>query len=234
MASAYTEEQKEWLIKYAGTMPYKDLTTTYNKRFDSNKKYDAIRKYCLNRLGVQVGNNAFIEKIDIKKAITIFLNNKYKSYKEIGDIYNKTFGTDFSYETIENRLRHAGYKKESYGHTKGNTHNEKPLLSIRNNSAGFEMIKVKQGTKDKRWMDGWVTLSNYRYEKYYNVKLKDNEFVIFLNNNNRDYRKENLIKITKDEHLQLNRLHCLYKGEITTTMLEVIRTKKELKKIEVE
>lgn len=37
------------------------------------------------------------------------------------------------------------------------------------------------------------------YEKYYNCKLKDDEYIVFLNQNNNDFRKENLIKSSSKE-----------------------------------
>lgn len=53
-------------------------------------------------------------------------------------------------------------------------------------------IKVEQPDK-------WRRKSRVMYEKYHNCKLKDNEYIIFLNRNNEDFRKENLIKTSKTE-----------------------------------
>lgn len=37
------------------------------------------------------------------------------------------------------------------------------------------------------------------YEKYHNCKLKDNDYIIFLNQDNNDFSKENLIKSSQQE-----------------------------------
>ncbi len=37
------------------------------------------------------------------------------------------------------------------------------------------------------------------YEQYHNYKLNDNDYIVFLNQNNNDFRKENLIKSSRKE-----------------------------------
>lgn len=227
----YSEEEKNWLKQHAGTMPYLELTEQFNELFNKNYSYSAIRSQCLLRFNINVGNNAFTKVKNVDDLIQIFLENTDKSFKEIADIFNTKYNTKYTIKTLERILNSSGYKKTEYGHTQGNTHNETPLLSIKVNSAGFEMIKVKQGTKAKNYADGWTTLANYKYEQYHGTKLGKNEFVIFVNGNNRDYSKDNLIAITKDEWLQLNKNGFSNKGEITEAALDVIRTKKAIRSL---
>lgn len=57
-----------------------------------------------------------------------------------------------------------------------------------------EGIYVKVAQPDK-----WRRKSRVMYEKYHNCKLRDDEYIVFLNQNNTDFSKENLIKLSKSE-----------------------------------
>lgn len=124
-----------------------------------------------------------------------------------------------------------GYRKRDFGHRQGNVHNETPLGSIKTATGGYEVIKVKQGSKAHNYVDGWTTLANYKYEQYHNKKVGEKEMVIFANGNKRDYRKENLVKITWSERLQLNQAHAIGDEEYMRTMLEIIRAKQKIREV---
>lgn len=47
--------------------------------------------------------------------------------------------------------------------------------------------------------DKWRRKSRVMYEKYHNCKLKDDEYIIFLNQDRNDYSKDNLIKSSRKE-----------------------------------
>lgn len=233
-ARPYTNEQNEWLIQHAGTMPYKDLTELFNKEFGTNKKDRAIAKYCHKHLHVIVGANTFTKIKNMDYLIELYKNNINLAMKEIAQIFNEKFGTNYSTDGLESALRRRGIRKTDLGHIRGNTHNESPLLSVRLNSNGMEMIKVRQGTKDKHYQDGWVTLASYKWEQYHGQKLAKNEFVLFVNNDKRDYRPENLVKVTKGEYLYLCQNHMIGQGECLLASLDIIRAKnliKELKEL---
>ena len=46
----------------------------------------------------------------------------------------------------------------------------------------------------------------YLYEQYHNCKLKENEYIIFLDGNKENYDKDNLVKLTKKELCYFNML----------------------------
>lgn len=66
---------------------------------------------------------------------------------------------------------------------------------------------------------------------YVGEVVGEKEMVIFANGNNRDYRKENLVKITWSERLQLNQAHAIGNEEYMRTMLEIIRTKQKIREV---
>lgn len=227
----YTEEQIEWLKLNGGKKPYKELTEEFNQIFNETKTYEGIRAFCLRNLKVFVGKNAFTKIKYENDLIKIYLANIDKTIKEIVKIFNEKHHTKYSKQGIESALNRRGYYKKNYGHKQGNTHNDLPLGTIRVTSNGFEIIKVKLGTKAKNYEDGFIRLSNYKYEQYYGENVGPKEMVIFANGNNRDYRKENLVKITWSERLQLNQAHAIGNEEYMRTMLEIIRTKQKIREV---
>lgn len=52
--------------------------------------------------------------------------------------------------------------------------------------------------------DVWRRKSRVMYEKYHNCKLNDDEYIVFLNRDNTDFSKENLIKSSRNEIAYLN------------------------------
>lgn len=229
----YTNDEKQWLLTNGGTMPYKDLTNLFNKTFpNSQRDYQAIRKYCQHRLKIVVGTNAFTKIKHIDYLLKLYKDNIDKPIYEIGKMYNEHFGTNYSEDSLEKVVWANGLHKTELGHRKGNTHNESPFGSIIVNTNGYEMIKVKQGTKDKNWHNGYITKAQYVWQQYHpNETINDNEFIVFVNKDLRDYRKENLVKITKSEWVEINHQKMSGMGECLLATIDIIRTKKAIREM---
>lgn len=65
-------------------------------------------------------------------------------------------------------------------------------------------IGAEQITKDGVFIkvaqpDKWRRKSRVMYEKYHNCKLKDDEYIVFLNQDNTDFSKDNLVKTSRKE-----------------------------------
>lgn len=80
----------------------------------------------------------------------------------------------------------------------------------------------------------WEYLQRKVYEKYHNVKLKENEYVIFLNQNRRDFSKNNLQLVSQKESGEL----CNYGSniysinrELTKLALTNIKLKQKIKEV---
>ena len=72
-------------------------------------------------------------------------------------------------------------------------------------------IKVSQPDK-------WRRKSRVMYEKYHNCKLKDDEYIVFLNQDRNDYSKDNLIKSSRNEIAYLHNWGTFSKNsELTKT-----------------
>ena len=66
--------------------------------------------------------------------------------------------------------------------------------------------------------DKWKRKSRVMYEKYHNCKLKNNEYIVFLNWNNNDFRKENLMKSTQNEIAYLHNYETFSKNPKLTKL----------------
>ncbi len=92
-----------------------------------------------------------------------------------------------------------------------NRHKIKSIHLIKNNArdvykcpigterATSEGVFIKVAQPDK-----WRRKSRVMYEMYHDCKLNDNEYIVFLNRNNNDFRKENLMKSTQREMAYLH------------------------------
>ena len=86
-------------------------------------------------------------------------------------------------------------KKIKYKYEKPNkAHSNKPTpigTIVKKTDGGY--LKIKTGNHK------WEYLQRYLYQKENKVKLKEDEYVIFLNQNRRDFRMNNLKVINRSE-----------------------------------
>ena len=135
-------------------------------------------------------------------------NNKLKEYLKIFasdctidqmlPMVNKIFNENFTrYELQKYLLRHKiKYKYTSENMARnarmmGTPKHSKPIGTEYTNSGGLVLVKVD---KNK-----WVYKGRLIYENYYGVKLKEDEMIIFLDGNRKNFNIDNLKLITKQE-----------------------------------
>lgn len=135
-------------------------------------------------------------------------NNKLKEYlkifakqytiDELLPKVNKIFDENFTrYELQKYLLRHKikyKYKSENMARNArmmGTPKHSKPIGTEYTNYNGLVLVKVD---KNK-----WVYKGRLIYENYYGVKLKEDEMIIFLDGNRKNFNIDNLKLITKQE-----------------------------------
>ena len=89
-----------------------------------------------------------------------------------------------------------------------------------------DRVLVKTGTKNQR--KNYEYKHRLMYEKYHNVKLTDDDYIIFLNGDKTDMSEDNLFRVTRDE---VNRLNGgkLYSKNKDLTKLAILSTKLRIK-----
>lgn len=218
----YTKEQNDWLIdnfyNYNNTV---ELVNSFNQHFNLNKKYDTIKIHCRKKLNLtrskEKRNYYTKEQFDWFKNNFHNYNNEYEFDYEgfTNDFYNK-FNIKLNKRVFTNiyiklGLRmgktHTRFEKEDYI-----PHNRYGI-GFEKKTAGHWWVKID----DKPIKRGEFRRKNYQikerylYEKYHNVKLNSNDFIIFLDGNKDNFDKENLIKLTHKELgiMNGNRFHEL-------------------------
>ena len=143
------------------------------------------------------------------------LNNAHKyTIKQLVKLIKQKFNIELENKKLAQYCikMHIKYKYEKIN----KSHSNKPtqIGTIVTKSDG-NYLKIKTDNHK------WEYLQRKVYEKYHNVKLKDDEYVIFLNQNRRDFRKENLKVVTRQEsailsndslctsNIELTELACL-------------------------
>lgn len=158
-----------------------------------------------------------------------------KHRKEILDLMNEKFEYKFKLSQITSAIKRYGYNTEfdgqfQKGHktwnkeTKGLTGsnktsfqkgckpwNKKEIGSERIDSNGYILIKVKEPNV-------WKLKHRILYEKYHNIKLTQDDVVIFADQNKLNLEKDNLILINKSQLLRMNHEKLIFHDkELTKT-----------------
>lgn len=137
------------------------------------------------------------------------LHHKYKyddklvnvgCFKKGQECWNK--GVPMREET-KKKLEHTWFKN---GHTPANT---RPIGSMRENADGYVVIKTKETGR-------WPLYQRYVYEQAHNVKLDKDDMVLFADGNNRNFDVDNLVRVTREELLELNRRGLISKDQNIT------------------
>lgn len=149
-----------------------------------------------------------------KKEIVDFIENNRLKYNTIE--MAKLLQVNFKKNITTKALRKYYYRhnldfKKIY---------DKKYNCVFSKEIGFEsppdkngLIRIKINNKQ------WQYKQRYLYEKYNNVKLSDDEFVIFADGDKTNFNKDNLIVVKKET---ARTFYCLTKGEIKNKELTKI------------
>ena len=102
---------------------------------------------------------------------------------------------------------------------------DKPLFSERTKDDGMTQIKVAPNK--------WEYKQRYIYSQYYNEELTDNDYIIFLDQNRKNFNINNLKKITRHESSILSNQQMFSKNkDVTETGVLVAKLMIKLKEKE--
>lgn len=119
-------------------------------------------------------------------------NAKNFTVKELVLIVNNKFGEDFTTKQMHQYFWHHPELKCKYEQeNKSHPNKGLPIGSERRKPDGMWQVKV--GPKK------WEYKQRKIYEDYYGVKLKDDEYIIFLDQNRDNFEISNLKKISRRE-----------------------------------
>lgn len=140
--------------------------------------------------------------------------------------------SQFGYEINKKQLRQFLYKRKirykDYNENKARKMGlNKPIGSERIKPDGMIQVKV---AKDK-----WEYKQRLIYEKYYNVKLTSDDYIIFLDQDRTNFSIDNLMKVTRRESSILANQKLFSKNPVVTeTGIQVAKLIIEIKNKEKE
>lgn len=133
----------------------------------------------------------------------------------------KDFDIKLSKSTFEKYLYRHKIKCKDYNPTKARDMKKAPIGYEYTKPDGMILVKVQNP-------DVWDYKQRVIYEKYHNVKLTNDDFIIFKNQNRNDFSIDNLIKITRHESAIISN-YKMYSKNPELTKLGVLVSKLMIK-----
>lgn len=125
-------------------------------------------------------------------------NSKHYTIKELVEIIDKDFGFKFDNKKLADYCLKKGFKYKYVNPKKSHSNKSTPIGTIATKTDG-NMLKIK--TEENKW----EYLQRVIYEKHYNVELPDDVYVIFLDQNKRNFDIKNLKAISRRESANMAR-----------------------------
>lgn len=201
-----------------------EIAEKFNEIFD--RKVTATRIKCIKSKylrEVKKKTTHFRAPKKVRDYVAEVINTK--SYpeikKDIKELFNFSYSVDAIAEYAKNYLGITNKKNNGQFQKGSSAHN---LYNIGDEieRTGYIYVKVAQpGT--------WVQKQRYVYEQYHG-KLANDEFVIFLDGNPKNFNIENLAKVNRGILANINKGNFANKGEFTKTAIkyyELLQTIKE-------
>lgn len=153
-------------------------------------------------------------------------NAANSTIKELIVILKEKFGLEIENKRLAQYCIKMGI---NYKYEKPNkSHDNKPTpvgVIVRKTDGG--MLKIKVGNHK------WEYLQREIYEQHYGVNLKDDEYVIFLDHNRRNFKINNLRLVTRQESAILSKEQLYSENPIVTeTGLQAIKLRNKIKEKE--
>ena len=123
-----------------------------------------------------------------------FIKDNVSKYtkEQLLHLINSKFNIDMSKDSLRRYLNRHNIKDKYIDYKQYNVRN------VYKCSIGTERA-TNEGTFVKVESNVWRRKTRVIYEKYHNYKLNDDDYIVFLNQNNNDFSKDNLIKSSRRE-----------------------------------
>lgn len=190
----WTDEKKQFLIDNVKGTSYKDLTKLFNEHFKLNITEKAVSS-TLKRFNLTNGRDTQFKKGNIP----INKGKKWSEYLDpkIQEICRKT-----CFKKSDHSFNNANWKEREIGEE-----------SIAEDN--YIVVKVANNKRIKK--------HRLIYEKAYG-KISEDNIIIFLDGNNRNFELDNLYCITKSENLMLNKKMMRFKDkDLTLSSIQVVK-----------
>lgn len=153
----------------------------------------------------------------------LLCNAENHTIKELVQILKDSFGLEIERKKLAQYCIKMGIQYKYEKPNKAHSNKPTPIGVIVRKTDG-DMLKIKVGSHK------WKYLQREIYEQYHNVKLKDDEYIIFLDQNKRNFKIDNLKLITRQESTILAK-ERLYSEipMVTETSIQAIKLSNKIK-----
>lgn len=219
-----TEEERQWLRdnRIKGIY-FNYLTQKFNKHFNLNLNERQIKHICYSD---KKGKKIFVHRWT--KEEENWLKEHYKNFNssQLAKLFAEKFGIIIKAHAFKDKMQKLGLS-----YLKANNldvYNKKPIGTIvyRKDANNRKRYLVKVDNKGT-----WEEAGRYFYKKYYG-KIPKGHYIYFLDGNNTNFAKENLIALSKSIIGTLrarcvnDELNYFGQGILTEAMIEIIKTEK--------
>ena len=145
-------------------------------------------------------------------------NAKYHTIKELVKMMKGLFDKDIENKKLAQYCIKMGIQYKYEKPNKSHSNKPTPIGTIVNKTDG-DMLKIKTGNHK------WEYLQRKVYEKEHDVKLKDDEYVLFLDQDKRNLDTRNLKVVTRQESALLSKGLVSNDAEVTKTAIQIVQLK---------
>lgn len=198
MRNKWTTEQLEWLKLNASRDRY-DLIKKFNKTFNANITMTAL-KTIIHRFGLNIPS----PRVRWTKDKLEWLQSQ--SFNDKRDLL-KAFNEKYDANIKIDQLTHIAYLYNIDIPDMQRVY--KPQGSIMYSKHNIPQVKIKDRV--------YMSMHRYLYERYHDVILSDNDMIVFLDGNKKNFKKDNLYKITQNINgiMKSNNLHNVKTDKLT-------------------
>lgn len=153
-------------------------------------------------------------------------NSGEYTIKQLVEILKTKYNFEIERKKLAQYCIKMGIKYKYEKPNKSHSNKATPNGTIVNKTDG-NMLKIKVGEHK------WEYLQRIIYEKHYNIKLKENEYIMFLDQNRRNFNINNLQLVTRQESATISATR-LYSTNpmVTKTGIQVVKLMNKAKEIE--
>ena len=200
----YTEAQKQWLKEHHNDASWPVLAERFNAKFGTRTKTSNIQ-YLAYSMGLSKAYyyipGCFVYKPEHEQWLRE--NRNGKTLKELTDQFNSKYGCSQTSTQLSSKLSYMGVNRTDPEYWK------KPIGSERV-VGKHTFIKVMDSDNDNK---NWILKSKYIYAQFYGEPVKTGETVLFLDGDQNNYSKENLVKVSNKVVRILSKYRWLFFGQ---------------------
>ena len=222
MRKVWTKKELEWIRNNKEKCSSRqEVVDRFNQEFNKNVSFSKFISVCKrHKISLRFQNHSWKDKIEWLKAN----KDKYDDREDILDDLNKTFNTNYTLFHIKDmstkcKLNLPLAKRRI---NQGLKNGRLKVLGVEQHEIGDECYRSGENIYIKTdntndFKKNFTLKHRYLYEQYHNIKLKDDDCILFLDGDHNNFSKENLYKTSRVVHSLMSghRLHNAKTDKLT-------------------